>query len=122
MSVQTETRTLPGKRADRRAARARRIREPRTDRLFMFCVYLLLAVLLAVVLLPLLYIVASSFSSPEAVSGGRVLLWPVDFSLRGYHAVFANPQIIQGYLNSLFYTVVGTIVSVTMTIAIAYPL
>ncbi|MEU0096577.1 carbohydrate ABC transporter permease [Kribbella sp. NPDC006257] len=122
MSAQTEVRTLPGKRLERRAARARRIREPRTDRIFLFCVYLLLAVLLAVVLLPLLYIVASSFSSPEAVTSGRVLFWPVDFSLRGYQAVFANPQIVQGYLNSLFYTVVGTIVSVTMTVAIAYPM
>ncbi|GAA0949447.1 carbohydrate ABC transporter permease [Kribbella koreensis] len=101
---------------------AQRIRESRSDRMFMFCVYLLLTVFLLVVLLPLLYIVASSFSSPQAVSSGRVLLWPVDFSLRGYHAVFENPQVVQGYANSLFYTVVGTIVSVTMTIAIAYPL
>jgi putative aldouronate transport system permease protein len=122
MSVQTEARVLPTKRAERRAVRARRIREPKTDRIFLFCVYLLLLVFLAVVLLPLLYIVASSFSSPEAVSSGRVLFWPVEFSLRGYHAVFENPQIVQGYLNSLFYTVVGTIVSVTMTIAIAYPM
>ena len=122
MSVQTETRPSPNKRLERRAERARRIREPRTDRIFLFCVYLLLGVFLLVVLLPLLYIVASSFSSPEAVSAGRVLFWPVDFSLRGYHAVFENPQIVQGYVNSLFYTVVGTIVSVTMTIAIAYPM
>ncbi|MEV0286452.1 carbohydrate ABC transporter permease [Kribbella sp. NPDC050820] len=116
------TRTLPNKRTERRAARARRIQESRTDRMFMFCVYLLLIVFLAVVLLPLLYIVASSFSSPEAVSSGRVLFWPVEFSLRGYRAVFENPQIIQGYVNSLFYTVVGTLVSVVMTIAIAYPM
>ncbi|MFK4089526.1 carbohydrate ABC transporter permease [Kribbella sp. NPDC020789] len=122
MSARTAVQVLPAKRARRRAERARRIRESRTDRIFLVCVYLLLAVFLAVVLLPLLYIVASSFSSPEAVSSGRVLFWPVDFSLRGYDAVFQNPQIVQGYLNSLFYTVVGTIVSVTMTIAIAYPL
>jgi len=102
--------------------KTRKIAEPRTDRIFLFCVYLLLGVILLVVLLPLLYIVASSFSSPEAVSSGRVLFWPVDFSLRGYHAVFENPQVVQGYVNSLFYTVVGTIVSVTMTIAIAYPM
>jgi putative aldouronate transport system permease protein len=122
MSARSEARTLPARRIERRAARARRIRESRTDRMFMFCVYLLLGVFLLVVLVPLLYIVASSFSSPQAVSSGRVLLWPVDFSLRGYHAVFENPQVVQGYANSLFYTVVGTIVSVTMTIAIAYPL
>lgn len=122
MSARSDAMTVPGKRAERRAERARRIREPRTDRIFLFCVYLLLTVFLVVVLLPLLYIVASSFSSPEAVSAGRVLFWPVDFSLRGYNAVFQNPQVVQGYLNSLFYTVVGTIVSVTMTIAIAYPM
>jgi putative aldouronate transport system permease protein len=122
MTVLSETRPSTNKRLERRIARAQRIREPRTDRIFLFCVYLLLGVFLLVVLLPLLYIVASSFSSPEAVSAGRVLFWPVDFSLRGYHAVFQNPAIVQGYLNSLFYTVVGTIVSVTMTIAIAYPM
>ena len=122
MSVQTEVKPAPSKRIERRAARARRIHEPRTDRIFLFCVYLLLTVFLLVVLAPLLYIVASSFSSAEAVSSGRVLFWPVDFTLRGYEAVFQNPQIVQGYLNSLFYTVVGTIVSVVMTIAIAYPM
>jgi putative aldouronate transport system permease protein len=122
MSAGSQTATRVNPRKERRASRARRIRESRTDRIFMFCVYLLLAVFLAVVLLPLLYIVASSFSSPEAVSSGRVLFWPVEFSLRGYDAVFENPQILRGYANSLFYTVVGTIVSVVMTIAIAYPM
>ena len=122
MSADSPTRTRVSARAERREARVRRIRESRTDRMFMVCVYLLLTVFLAVVLLPLLYIVASSFSSPEAVSSGRVLFWPVEFSLRGYRAVFENPQIIQGYVNSLFYTVVGTVVSVVMTIAIAYPM
>ncbi|TWD83425.1 putative aldouronate transport system permease protein [Kribbella amoyensis] len=107
---------------ERRAAKARRIQESKTDRIFLFGVYILLIGFLLVVLLPLLYIVASSFSSPEAVSAGRVLFWPVDFSLRGYEAVLSNPQVIQGYGNSLFYTVVGTIVSVTLTIAIAYPM
>ncbi len=114
---------MPDKRLERRAARARRIREPRTDRIFLFCVYLLLAVFLAVVLLPLLYIVASSFSSPEAVSrragccSGR---WTSRSA--GTTRCSPNPQVVQGYVNSLFYTVVGTIVSVTMTIAIAYPM
>ncbi len=122
MSAQSEARALTSRRVERRVARARRIRESRTDRWFLLCVYLMLTVFLAIVLLPLLYIVASSFSSPEAVSSGRVWFWPVEFSLRGYNAVFANPQIIQGYLNSLFYTVVGTFVSVVMTVAIAYPL
>lgn len=104
------------------AGHTRKIREPRSDKIFMVFVYLLLVAFLAVVLFPLLYIVASSFSDPEAVSSGRVVLWPVDFTLRGYEAALSNPQVIQGYLNSLFYTVFGTVISVTLTIAIAYPM
>jgi len=106
----------------RRRRESRRIQESRVDRVFLFCTYLLLCTFLAVVLLPLLNIVASSFSDPIAVSSGQVLFWPVDFSLRGYEVALSNPQIVTGFLNSLFYTGVGTVISVTLTIALAYPL
>jgi putative aldouronate transport system permease protein len=118
LAVQTDG---PSARA-RRRERPRRIRESPGDRMFMFCVYLLLTVFLLVVLLPLAYIVASSFSSPAAVSSGRVLFWPVDFSLRGYQVALGDSTIIRGYGNTLFYTFFGTIISLVLTIAIAYPL
>lgn len=98
------------------------MKESRTDRVFLIAVYLLLFTFLAVVLIPLVYILASSFSSPLAVSAGRVLLWPVDFTLQGYQVALRDPQILRSYANSLFYTVVGTFISVTLTVAIAYPL
>jgi putative aldouronate transport system permease protein len=104
------------------STKARRMRDSGVDRVFMVGVYLLLTTFLLVVLLPLLNIVANSFSSPAAVSAGRVLLWPVDPSLSGYSIVLRNPQIINGFLNSLFYTLVGTVLSVTLTVALAYPL
>ncbi|MEU6789107.1 carbohydrate ABC transporter permease [Nonomuraea angiospora] len=108
--------------AEKRRLRPGRVRDSGVDRLFMACVCVLLITFLAVVLLPLIYILASSFSSPNAVSSGRVWLWPVDFSIRGYEVALSNPQIVTGFANSLFYTVVGTVVSVVLTIAIAYPL
>lgn len=92
------------------------------DRLFLAAVYLLLLTLLAIVLLPLIYIVASSLSSPQAVSAGRVSLWPVDFSLRGYEVALRDPKIVSGFLNSIFYTTTGTFISVVLTIAVAFPL
>jgi putative aldouronate transport system permease protein len=92
------------------------------DRLFVIAIYLLLLTFLAIVLLPLIYIVASSFSSPSAVSSGRVGLWPVDFSLRGYEVALRDPKIVSGFLNSIFYTTAGTLLSVVLTIAIAFPL
>ncbi|MEQ4208867.1 carbohydrate ABC transporter permease [Actinopolymorpha sp. B9G3] len=100
----------------------RRIKESAVDRVFLIAVYILLTVALIVVIVPLLYILASSFSSPEAVSSGRVYLWPVEFSIAGYQALLGNQQIITGYVNSLIYAFGGTLISTTLTIMIAYPL
>ncbi|NDL60940.1 carbohydrate ABC transporter permease [Phytoactinopolyspora mesophila] len=102
--------------------RSRRIRDSNVDRVFMIGVYALLLTFLAVVLIPLLHILASSFSSPNAVSSGRVTLWPVEFSVRGYEVAMSNPQVVTGFVNSLIYTSAGTFISLTLTIAIAYPL
>lgn len=99
-----------------------RVKERGVDRVFMVGVYILLSTFMLVVLLPLVYIVASSLSDPRAVSAGRVSLWPVGFTLEGYRTVLGDPQILTGFGNSLFYTVVGTFVSLCLTVAIAYPL
>ncbi|MDQ0874603.1 putative aldouronate transport system permease protein [Paenibacillus sp. V4I3] len=98
------------------------IRESQGDRLFLLGIYVLLTVVLIVVLFPLIFIISSSFSSPQAVVSGKVWLFPVDFTLEGYKAVFRNPQIVSGYLNSLFYAVAGTAVNVALTVMLAYPL
>jgi multiple sugar transport system permease protein/putative aldouronate transport system permease protein len=71
---------------------------------------------------PLVYVLSSSLSSGEAVSAGRVLLWPVDFSLRGYEAVFNHRNILSGYRNTLMYTAVGTVFNIAVTLICAYPL
>lgn len=105
-----------------KSSRRGTIREPFGDRVFLVVVMIMLAIVLALVLLPLIYIVASSFSSASAVSAGQVSFWPVDFSLRAYEAALSNPQLVQGYYNSLIYAVAGTLISLTLTVAIAYPL
>jgi putative aldouronate transport system permease protein len=104
------------------SAQSRRIGESFGDRVFMFFVYLFLIAFLLIVLYPMIYIVSASFSDPLAVTAGKVWLFPVDFSLRGYEVTFQNPQILTGYANSLFYTVAGTVISVTLTVLVAYPL
>ena len=119
MSALTKS-TLSGLR--RKPAATKKIREPFSDRVFVVVITIMLAVLLALVLLPLIYIVASSFSSASAVSAGRVTFWPVEFSLRAYKVALTNPQVLRGYYNSLIYAVAGTLISVTLTVAIAYPL
>ncbi|MGN7940331.1 carbohydrate ABC transporter permease [Virgibacillus sp. 6R] len=99
-----------------------KIKESFTDRLFLAGVYIFLTIVLVIVLYPLIYIISASISSPGAVSSGKVWLWPVDISFKGYEIIFSNSQIVTGYVNSLLYTTLGTLISVTLTVLIAYPL
>lgn len=92
------------------------------DRVFMTGVYVFLILVLIVMLYPLIYVVSASFSSPEAVANGKVFLFPVEPTLMGYEAVFQNQKIVTGFLNSVFYLVVGTTVNLIMTMLAAYPL
>ena len=115
--------TLPGfRRTTANRSERTTIEETTTDRIFLIGVKIMLWIALIVVTVPLVYIVGNSFSSASAVSAGRVLLWPVEPSLKAYKVAFGDPQIMQGYLNSFIYAIGGTLISVTLTIAIAYPL
>ncbi|KQO17212.1 carbohydrate ABC transporter permease [Paenibacillus sp. Leaf72] len=99
-----------------------KIRESAGDRLLLFIIYTVLSLVLLAVIYPLIYILSSSISSPAAVTSGRVWLWPVDISFRGFEVLFNTPQIMTGYGNSLFYTTAGTLISVALTVMIAYPM
>lgn len=103
-------------------AGTRKIKEPAGDRIFLTTVYIVLFLVVIAVLYPLIYIISSSISSPAAVTSGRVWLWPVDISFEGFRVLFKTPEIMTGYANSIFYTTAGTIISVVLTIMIAYPL
>lgn len=92
------------------------------DKIFTILVYTILSLILVVILYPLIYVVAASFSDPQAVISGKVVLWPVDVTLRGYEAVFKNHKIITGFLNSFFYLFVGVALNLVMTMLCAYPL
>ncbi|MDD6213931.1 MAG: carbohydrate ABC transporter permease [Firmicutes bacterium] len=82
----------------------------------------ILLLVIAAVLFPLLYILAASFSSGEAVVQGKVGLWPVDFSVDAYKKVFADSSIWIGYANTIFYTIFGTLISMALSLCGAYPL
>lgn len=93
-----------------------------SEKVFTILDYFLLIFAIVVIAYPLIYIVSASFSSPEAVISGKVFLWPVDVTFRGYKAVFQNPKIMVGLRNSVFYTVVGTAINIVMTMLCAFPL
>ncbi len=99
-----------------------RVRLSRQDKTYYGVVYTLVTLLTLIVLLPLINVLACSFSAPEAVASGKVLLWPVSFSVSGYERVFNTDEIWIGYANTLYYTIVGTFVNVFVTMICAYPL
>lgn len=99
-----------------------KIRVPKEDRAFYFTINMLLAILSLIVLYPLIYIVSSSFSAPQSVLAGKVILWPVDLSIEGYKAVFSNKNIGIGYRNTVLYTVMGTLINTAATMVCAFPL
>ncbi|NQX67096.1 carbohydrate ABC transporter permease [Paenibacillus alba] len=98
------------------------IKESADDRLFTILNYIILFIFTITILYPLVYIVSASFSSSTAVISGRVWLYPVEPTLAGYEAVFKHRLIMSSFLNSVFYTVVGTTINVLFTLIAAYPL
>ncbi|AIQ25442.1 sugar ABC transporter permease [Paenibacillus sp. VTT E-133280] len=104
------------------AAVQQKIKESTGDKLFLTTIYILLSLVVIAVIYPLIFIISSSISSPAAVTSGRVWLWPVDISFKGFKVLLNTPEIITGYGNSIFYTAAGTFISVVLTIMIAYPL
>ena len=92
------------------------------DKVVYFVNYILLALFSIAVLYPLIYVVSCSFSSGEALMSGRVKFLPVDQTLISYQTVFKYDAIWTGYLNSIVYTFVGTVISIILTLFAAYPL
>lgn len=93
-----------------------------SDRTFNTILTVIATIWLLIVAYPCIYIISSSFSSGTAISSGRVLLWPVDISFAGYEMVFNYKMIWTGYLNTIIYAGLGTLVHLICTICMAYPL
>lgn len=99
-----------------------RIKETRADRIFNIVNLVFWIVVLFITIYPLWLVVIASVSDPDAVLAGEVLFWPKGFSLMGYEAVFQYNELWTSYANSIFYTVVGSALSVIVTLGAAYAL
>jgi putative aldouronate transport system permease protein len=84
---------------------------------------LVMVILAAVTIYPLIHVLFGSLSEPGLiVSHQGPILHPVGFSLDAYRSVLANPNILSGYGNTLFYVIVGTAVNMVLTILAGYVL
>ena len=92
------------------------------DRLGQALFYTIIAAIFVVIVYPLWFVVIASFSHPDAVANGEVWLLPVRFNLEGYKAIMKETQLWTGYRNTIFYTTVGTMISLAVTIPAGYAL
>ncbi|MEG0757684.1 MAG: carbohydrate ABC transporter permease [Raoultibacter sp.] len=92
------------------------------DHVFDIFILTLVTLVMLIILYPLLYIVSASFSDPQAVASGEMLLFPMGLTLEGYEKIFSNQEIWHAFGNSVLYTVVGTSLNLVMTILAAFPL
>ena len=72
------------------------------DYLYMALVHILCAVSVICIMIPLIYVVAASFSSPKALLSGQVFLLPVDFTLRGYKMLLHHELLVTGFCNPFY--------------------
>ena len=82
----------------------------------------LLTIVAAACLVPMVHVLALSFSAEGAILSGRVGLVPVGFQLRGYLAVFESAAMIRALAFTVYLTILGTSVNVMITALGAYSL
>ena len=92
------------------------------DKVFDTSIIFLTAFAALMCLLPMLYILAISFSSNFAIASRQVFIWPVEFTIESYQAVFGDKSMMNSMIFTIWLTVVCTVLSMIMTTLAAYPL
>lgn len=92
------------------------------EKIFAVFNYIILALAAFACLVPMLNVLAISFSSSSAAAAGYVKLWPVDFTLASYRYALGKREFLQSFLVSIRRVALGYIVNMILTISVAYPL
>lgn len=98
------------------------IKAGKEDRIFNIVVTAVSAIVLLLVLYPLYFVIIASFSSPEDISLGKVRFLPSGINFSAYKFVLEEWKIWRGYLNTIFYTMCGTLLGMSVTLTAAFAL
>lgn len=90
--------------------------------LFDVVLSLIMIAFMACIVLPFVHVIAISLSDNMAVLTNQVSFWPVGFTLNTYKQMLSQGDFIQAYGVTIFVTVVGTVLSLTITAMCAYAL
>lgn len=93
-----------------------------SDAILKVVLFVVMAMVVIATVYPLYFCIIASFSEPSEVVTGRVTFVPVGFTTEAYQNAFNQSEIWVGFRNSLIYTLLGTLLSLCLTVPAAYVL
>ena len=93
-----------------------------SDKAIMIFAYAILGLFMAAIILPVIYIILASFIDPVTLQNSGLTFDFSKWTLTAYERVMSNSQIWIGFKNAMIYSVLFTIISVTVTLLAAYPM
>ncbi len=100
----------------------KRIEVSLSRKIFLFINYIVLALVTVIGILPIIHILAISFSSAQAVESGFVSMLPVQFTTSSYSHILGNPNFYRAFGVSVIRVLIGVPVNLILSILVAYPL
>ncbi|HWT29426.1 MAG TPA: carbohydrate ABC transporter permease [Propylenella sp.] len=81
--------------------------------------WLIPALYILFLMVPIYWLLNMSFKNTNEILGAFTL-WPRNFTLENYREILTNPVWYSGYINSIIYVTINTVVSVTVALPAAY--
>ena len=100
----------------------RALRDTVGDKIFYTINIIVLLILTLIVLYPVYFIVIASFSDPDAVLAGKVVLYPMSITFEGYSKILERTDIWRGYGNTILYTALTVVLSLLVTVPAGWAL
>lgn len=98
------------------------LRDTAGDKVFYTINAIVLGILALIVLYPLYFIVIAAISDPDAVLGGKVVLYPVNLNFEGFSKIMERKDVWLGYRNTILYTALTVVLSLIVTIPAGWAL
>ncbi len=92
------------------------------DRQILWLNRVIVTFLVVITIVPLIYVLVASFMDPATLINKGISFNPKDWTIQGYQRVFADDSILRGFVNSLFYSFIFSLLTVFITMITAYPL
>lgn len=93
-----------------------------SSKILTVVIHITLILLVALTLFPVLHVLAVSLSSTHAYTSGMVSIFPREITFEAYRSIWRQGSVPRGYLNTIYYTALGTFINLLLTSMTAYPL